>query len=476
LNKKLFILSFFVLVLSGSVALCQTANPAVKWSITDFGSHKVFVENKGQFKSLIPNGSNVLYAYDEGLGKIYFTKTGLIYCVTKRTPVEKDDDEKGSGDKDAIKVETKSDVVTMDWIGANTNADIVAEDKVPDYFNYSVKDTDGSYKGIDHVNAYKKLTYKNLYPGIDVEFVFHPNNGIEYSLLVHSGADVSKVQMKYSKGHHLFLAQGDVHISTSLGDIIDHAPSSFYTDNKTAIASSFVCNGNVVSFKTGIYDHTQPITVDPWTITPAFPNTNKIWNTQTDGTGNVYLYGGDSPLTLEKYTSTGTLIWTFPTAWDSANYWLGTMITDKAGNSYITSGANGEISKINTGGTQVWHNNPNGTISPLYEYWHESFNCSQTQLIVAGTYLTGGTSGQGAIMNINMASGAISSQVIVGQKSGFIFDEARANCEAPNGIFYFLTLDSIGGVTSTLTPTYKTANSYNISYGSPTYSGKETWG
>src|SRR4029077_1830255 len=164
--------------------------------------------------------------------------------------------------------------------------------------------------------------------------------------------------------------------------------------------------------------------------------------------------------------------------WDSANYWLGTMITDKTGNSYITSGSNGEVSKISPAGALVWHNNPNGGFSPTYEYCHEALNCDQTQLIIGGMYGVGAPPGgwRGAMMLINMASGAVSSTQVVGYGSGFTIDEVRSICSAPNGNYYFMTLDTIGSVTPGLSINFKNTNSYNFSYGSPTYSIKGNLG
>ncbi len=41
---------------------------------------------------------------------------------------------------------------------------------------------------------------------------------------------------------------GNIRLGTTFGDMIDHAPLTFYQDNKTEIKSSFEINGNVVSF------------------------------------------------------------------------------------------------------------------------------------------------------------------------------------------------------------------------------------
>ena len=78
---------------------------------------------------------------------------------------------------------------------------------------------------IDNV-SFKKIIYRNLYPDIDVEYVFHPEDGIKYSLILHPGADISKVKMICSNPL-LQIENGDLQIHTKFGNITDHAPVTF---------------------------------------------------------------------------------------------------------------------------------------------------------------------------------------------------------------------------------------------------------
>ena len=172
----------------------------VKWKAS-IETRKVFIENKGQFigGDQLPD-SKILFGTDEGPCMIYFTNNGLTYRLDKRE-VERDNKEaereEGKSaltrEEDEHRVKVTTDVVHMEWIGADPNAQIVAMQPAHDYYSYSVND-----KNINHAQAYGKLVYKNLYPNIDVEYVFHPQDGIKYSLILHPGADVSQVKMIYS--------------------------------------------------------------------------------------------------------------------------------------------------------------------------------------------------------------------------------------------------------------------------------------
>ncbi|MEO6882593.1 MAG: gliding motility-associated C-terminal domain-containing protein [Bacteroidia bacterium] len=453
-------------------------NSGTNWLIHyNYSKDRVFLENKGQFSNEGNGNSAIKYGFDDGQSKIYFTDKGILYRFDKKEDTPQNNE---AGDKDEHKITVKTDIVSAIWEGANSNVQIIGESPRSDYFSYSINNN-GILRNINHIAAFQKIIYKNLYPNIDVEYIFHPDEGIEYSLILHPGADINQVKLKYSDGHRVRLVDGDTHITTSFGDIIDHAPLAFYSDNHSNIISSrFVKNSNTIFFGLVNYDTSKEVTIDPWTIAPAFSNSNKVWNTQVDAAGNVYLYGGDSPLALKKYSAAGLLQWTYNTPWDSANYWMGTMITDLAGNSYVTSGSNGEISKITTGGALVWHNNPNGLFGPLFEYWHLAFNCDQTQLVVGGMKTPSAFSingYRGAIMTINLANGSITNTIIVGGFSGLAtIHEVRAICPSSNGNFYFMTLDSIGSVTPALTLNYKSINGYNFSYGSPSYTVKGNLG
>jgi gliding motility-associated-like protein len=461
-----YLVIILVIICGGFSSSTYSSNENNGWRATG-ENQKVFIENKGQFHTNNPQ-EKVLYAYDDGLTMIYFTSKGVSYSLSKvlknKEKEEESEKEKAKEkssqtlidwqkhEAEERKVDYKNDIVSYTWDNESPNVQVLPADKADDYHSYNIKQSDGSFKNINYINGYKKLIYKNVYPNIDVEYVFHPKEGIKYSLILHSGADVSQVKMHYS-GDLKIKRDGDLHILTLFGDIIDHAPTSFYADNSTEIVSSrFIKNGSAVSIELGAYDHSKTIVVDPWVQTPTMSNSNCVWECEKDGAGNVYIIGGDSPMKLRKYNATGVVQWTYNTPWDTANYWLGTLATDLAGNSYITAGSNAKIQKIDAAGSVVWSNS-GGSFD---EYWDISFNCDQTKLIVGGTRLNSvfSPSGDGVIFDINTTNGSVSSLKVVGHsRSHTVFgipvvdvEEVRALTPSRNAKYYFLTLDTIGAI------------------------------
>ena len=461
-----------------------------KWTVK-YESQKVFIENKGQFKINAKEGfdAQVRYAYDGTGQKFYFTRSGVVYeLMNIKKNKEKENEErelmermkKGKSmtvaehakmEEEERRMKVTRDELSAQWLGANPDVQIMTEGKNSAYYSYSFKNEAGENINENLIPGYDKLIYKDLYPNIDVVYEMHPQGGVKYSMIVHPGGDISQVRLQYSKNAHL-LAQGDIKTHSRFGDFIDHAPVTFYENDKAPVASSYILKNNIISFSVADYDHSKTIVVDPWTQSPTFNTAwHCVWECDKDGAGNVYIIGGIMPMQLLKYNSAGTLQWTYSTPYDTSNCWLGTFATDNAGNSYVTAGSLAQIEKISTAGAVVWNNSSVTGIFGNTEFWSISFNCDQTQLVVGGT---GGVllSITPYIYNIDMTSGNVLNSAEVTGGALFPTEEVRAIAACGNGNYYFLTHDSIGyihqGLTSCLPPgspfPFHVSNGYGLSY------------
>lgn len=444
------------------------------FSITHDLSLKRFIENKGQFDGRNgANGAKILYAVDHGGIQIFFTEKGVSYYFfqSQKNYLRK------KGEKDVPRLLSNSDYINMQWVNPSTNITLVAEELADDYHTYMVDNGNKTYSNLENVKAFNKLVYKNVFDGIDAEYVFHKIEGLKYSFIVKPGADISKIKMQYGNKENLTLdAEGNLHIETEFGDIIDHAPFSFYQESNKKINSSFQLQSNTVSFLLNNYNTNKPIVIDPWTLTPsAFSNSNKIFEIETDKSNNVYVYGGDSPMRLRKYNAAGVLSWTYNTPWDTATYWVGTLKTDSIGNSYITSGTTGTIRKINTAGGLQWESINQGPF-PEIEFWNLTFNCDQSRLFCGGMRSPSGLSPasyRGVMFELSLANGNITAfREVGGNTGGFVptIKEVRSISYSPNGKLYYITLDSIGSINTALTTvSFQTNSGFNYSYGIPGY-------
>ena len=243
-------------------------------------------------------------------------------------------------EKEKRRVQAKSYFLNVQWIGSNPNTVILAQEKVTNYFTYSDR-RDATGKSTIKATAFKKIIYKNIYPGIDVEYTFPENKGgIKYNIILHPGADPSVIKMQYEGAKKISTdAEGNIIITSSFGDFVDHVPVTYY-EGGTNIESAFQLNDNIVSFKLNQESRTknqelttnrkQTIIIDPWTTTPTFTGTSKAYDVDWDYLGNIYIYGGQHPFELSKLNSAGVIQWTYSsTLFDSAENDYGDFTLDR---------------------------------------------------------------------------------------------------------------------------------------------------
>ncbi len=197
MKKQLFFNLLFVFTGLGLFA----QNAERNWSAKTQTS-KSFIENKGQFPNV--NNAKIEYAIDNSGTKIYFSSTGLTYAFFKSMPKN---EEKSERERERGKSETerereehqsniKIDYIHLIWENANPNTKIIADEETNDYFSYALRNGQ-EVTNINFVKGYKKITYKNLYPNIDVEYTFHPTEGIKYAIILRPGADIYQLKMNY---------------------------------------------------------------------------------------------------------------------------------------------------------------------------------------------------------------------------------------------------------------------------------------
>jgi gliding motility-associated-like protein len=484
------ILIQIIFCFAGLLICTATVGQDENWTNT-LGLERSFIPNYGQFEQ---HGTDqvkptVLYAHD-GTGEDYlFTKDGVVLEFSDLKQAKKSEAEKEARlerkqqgfyslkawqdfENVGHRLAITYDHLSAKWLGNNPDAVLVPSQKKGFTHSYTYIDDTGQTVNKASIDAFEKITYKNMYPNIDVVYEFHPDGGLKYSLIVRPGADLSLVQLHYSKVPQLN-SDGTLRISTEFGEVIDHAPFTFYADDHNqTIPSAFSVNGNTVSFDVANYDQQRTIVIDPWTQTPTF-NTNWdcVWECETDAAGNSYIIGGVMPLQLLKYNNAGALQWTYNTPYDTTG-WLGVFATDDAGNSYVTNGSTAQIQMINTGGALVWDNPSPGGLFGSTEFWNIAFNCDQTKLLVGGT---GGVLPPLPYMyDVNMATGNVlnSVQVCGSTIGGFPpnTQEVRAVTATSNEKYYFLTQDTIGYVDQGLNtctgavPFHVENGGYNLGY------------
>jgi hypothetical protein len=158
-----------------------------------------FIENKGQA------GNNASYYLNGKEGAIFFTRQSIVYNL--RSPLLKDSDLK----------KKKNTTFTLKPLGTNNETRLISGQRLPGRVNYLIGRNPENWH--TDIPAYKEITYKNLYKGIDLK-IYGKNNRMEYDFIVSPHTDPSKIHIACEGIDTLKINKaGDLIINTSLGEI-----------------------------------------------------------------------------------------------------------------------------------------------------------------------------------------------------------------------------------------------------------------
>jgi gliding motility-associated-like protein len=272
-------------------------------------SYLNFVENKGQwdasikFKSEMPGGAIVLknagYRVMQYNVQDYDQLTETLHSLKGRDK-HADKINGNESDKSVIhgdvgaELNLRSHTYEVKFLNANPNP-VIVPDKVQNNYNNYILGNDPS-KWASNCKIYQAITYKNVYPNIDIRF-YTSNATLKYDVIVHPGGDPSKVILYFDGVDGLKVKDESLQIKTSVGTIQEMAPYTYALnkDQRNDVACSYEVRGNFVQFKlNSAYDKSSTLVIDPSVIFISYTgSTADNWGfTATyDGAGNFYAGG-----------------------------------------------------------------------------------------------------------------------------------------------------------------------------------------
>jgi hypothetical protein len=286
---KIFMkIAFTIVLLSFSfISFCQHANLE-------------FIENKGQwdervkFKGVINNGA--FFLEEKGFSVLLNNPADLKKLADRFHGNSHDQDSGKKAAKPGVppknEITVHSHAYALRFVNAGS-AVIVPDKPLNTYNNYFIGNNPLKWKG--NCSIYQGITYKNMYPGIDVRY--YTNEGrLKYDIVVHPGADISRLVMRYDGVDALSVKNEELVIKTSVGEVRELAPYAFQVVNgqKKEVACRFKVAGKMVQFAIGTYAASSPLVIDPTLIFSTFtgsPADN--WGyTATFGVDGSFYSGG----------------------------------------------------------------------------------------------------------------------------------------------------------------------------------------
>ena len=360
MGKKSFTLSnkaFTVALLMGLLLpIATNVNAQVSKKLSDqqvsqvmgSGSNSIsFIENKGQWPS------NILYRADVPGVQMLATPQGMIVGVFDQASLaansaynEKEEERGSHPGKSSADLGPRPVVKGHGWrfnfVGGNlANAQTVEKKgQSGDYYNYLTGDASTT---ATNVYSYNELTYKNVYPGIDVKYYTAATGDLENDIIVQPGVDASQLKMQVEGIAALKLnGNGEIILPTTVGEFNIPSPVSYLIDKdgkKTEIKIKYRLTGdNTLVFDIPDYDKGKTLVIDPIVMR---------WATMIsqNASGDSHCHGVDLDASGYIYV-TGR--------YDSGLITIGAFQTTNAGNLDLFIGKYQEPPTPGNSGTRVW--------------------------------------------------------------------------------------------------------------------------
>lgn len=189
---------------------------------------------------------------------MYLTSTEAVFVLRKF--------------EDANKV--RRQVLRMQIVGANTQAEVEGRDELNNKSNYFIGGDREQWRS--NVSNFARVFYKGVYPGIDMVY-YGQQRELEYDFIVAPQADPREIKLAFKGASDISLdGQGDLRIKLGERELVQPAPFIYQEVNgeRKQIAGRFVIKHNQqsatrnpqsvqVGFEVEDYDRSLPLVIDP---------------------------------------------------------------------------------------------------------------------------------------------------------------------------------------------------------------------
>jgi hypothetical protein len=190
----------------------------------------------------------------------------------------------------------ESSTIHMQLAGANANVAPVGVGPLPGHSNFIFGND--STKWQTDVPSYGRVEYRDIYPGITLNYHGTGSGRLEYDFTVAAGADPGDIRLHFAGADSITLdSAGDLVLPSAAGDILERAPVMYQHIGSTrrAVGGGYeIDSDGEISFRVGAYDPSSPLIIDPvldYSTYLGGSSEDVVKSVAADAAGNVYLTG-----------------------------------------------------------------------------------------------------------------------------------------------------------------------------------------
>lgn len=252
-----------------------------------------FIQNKGQWDN------RVTYRGDFSSGSFFLENQGFTVLLHNVDDLKYISEQMHGHNPNTATtgqpVTLRSHAYKVKFLGTSAfgTAQAVA-DKIQPYQNNYFIGSDQS-KWASGCQLSQAVTYKNIYPNIDVRY-YSDASRLKYDIIVHPGGNINAIAMQYAGVDKIQVKNKELMISTSVGEVKELYPYSYQVSDgqKQTVECKYVVKDNIVRFKVSDYNPNTTVIIDPTLIFSTFTgSTQDNWGyTATPAPDGSFYAGG----------------------------------------------------------------------------------------------------------------------------------------------------------------------------------------
>ena len=191
----------------------------------------------------------------------------------------------------------------LEFVGASSAAEPVGLDPLTGSTNYMIGNDPSRWR--TNVPSFGQVEYRDIYPGITLDYHSTSSRRLEYDFAVAAGADAGLIRLDVQGADTTTLdASGNLVLHTAAGDVVEQAPVMYQQIDgaRRAVAGGYVIlptqdpqsTARQVGFRIGAYDRSRPLIIDPVLVYSTYLGGNDLDAAKSvamDAAGNTYLTG-----------------------------------------------------------------------------------------------------------------------------------------------------------------------------------------